>query len=615
MQACGPRFFAPAGLFAPVWLVLLTGLVAAEETAARRSNDRPVPFAVEEPQHVDLGDGPFQAAVAANVKYLLANSELDDMLWIYRSLAGNPKPPGRKVGWENSFPAHAAQFLMGAGNTLRWQEQAELRRRLDRLIEGIKACRAKDGSLLVPGVGAKLQNQWGYSMQMFAHGMVAAGRAGNRDAYPLLAAAQRAYRGLLSAGPPGFPLTDQLNYQGHVASLLAYFSPLGTREDLSAAERSFVSRPWMEALAACRPEAIWKTCPKWPHCYEIIAFEAYLDHYRATGQRPYLDAMLGAWDLIHHNWEHVGGSIAICEGPDYPPKCYPLTGNAPYGRALRQRVLGPFQPPPAPALCARSATSIEIEKSIYNVGLAGQDPQGQGIHYHLILQGRKIEGGACAMGPVPSQRHTCCEGMGTWLYGNLPEYVFSCSPQCLSVNLFHSATATWREGESTLHVAMTTRFPEDGGVQLRFAVARPTCLVLSAAHSCAGVRPMCRWRSTAARRSPAGRARLRSSTGPGPMATAYRFACRWGCGRIVTKARTRFRVRRGMPSSTARCCWPAWGRWCRECPAFRTTRRGRPIGSSPIRPIPSVFASRALRRTTLRPFGDWATTSRSPVAR
>jgi hypothetical protein len=161
-----------------------------------------------------LEAGPLQDAMVANVKYLLANSDVDNMLWLFRHLAGDPNPPGRKDGWENSYPSHAGQFLMGAGNTLYWQEQPELRRRLDRLIDGMKACQAADGSLLVPGVGRKLDKQWGYSMQMFTHGMVAAARSGNADAYPLLAAAYRHYASLLRSEPPRFALTSTLNYQG-----------------------------------------------------------------------------------------------------------------------------------------------------------------------------------------------------------------------------------------------------------------------------------------------------------------------------------------------------------------------------------------------------------------
>lgn len=416
--------------------------------------------------------------MGANIKYLLANSDVDDMLWLFRNLAGNPHPPGRRVGWENSYPSHAAQFLMGAGNTLCWQEQSELRRRLDQLIRGIKACQAADGKLLVPGVGPRLEKQWGYSMQMFAHGMVAAGRAGNADAYRLLGAAHRYYASLLRRQSPGFALTTDLNYQGHIASLLVHLSPVGTPDDLRLAQQCFDSRSWLDALSARQPTAIWLASPKWPHCYEIVAFEAYLDQYRATGDQRYLKAMLGAWELIRDSWRDVGGTMAICEGQKYPPKCYPLTRKRHAGEFCGSVFWIRFNQRLHQLFPDEERYADEIEQALYNAAIGAQEPGGQGIHYHLVLEGRKSEGDTFAQGPVPSQRHTCCEGNGTWLYGNLPEYVFSCDAEGLSVNLYHPATTRWRKGDRAVDLAIQTRFPEDGRVTLKVGTARPTRMSL-----------------------------------------------------------------------------------------------------------------------------------------
>jgi len=455
-------------------LTLITALLLAPLAAVH---------AAEPPGSVRLAGtrleaGPLQNAMAANVKYLLANSDGDNMLWLFRYLTGDAHPPGRKDGWEKSYPAHAAQFLMGAGNTLRWQEQPELRRRLDQLIAGIKACQTTDGRLLVPGVGNKLDKQWGYSMQMFAHGMVAAARSGNADGYPLLAAAHRYYASLLRSQPPGFALNTDLNYQGHIASLLVHLSPVGTPDELRLAEQCFVSEPWLEALAARRPEAIWRDCPKWPHCYEIVAFEAYLDHYRATGDQRYLKAMLGAWELIRESWRDVGGTIAICEHQQYPPKCYPMSRKRHVGEFCGSVFWLRFNHRLHQLFPDDERYVDEIEQVILNAALAGQDPHVPGIHYHLVLEGRKSEGDSYAQGPVPSQRHTCCEGNGTWLYGNLPEYLFSADADGLIVNLYQSATTTWSAGDKSVRVSMQTRFPEDGRVVLKVSAAQPTRMEL-----------------------------------------------------------------------------------------------------------------------------------------
>jgi hypothetical protein len=61
-----------------------------------------------------------------HTKYLLTDANVDDMVLRFRQVAGVKNPPGKLCGWEKMFPAHAAQFLIGAGNTLRWGENAEL---------------------------------------------------------------------------------------------------------------------------------------------------------------------------------------------------------------------------------------------------------------------------------------------------------------------------------------------------------------------------------------------------------------------------------------------------------------------------------------------------------
>ena len=88
------------------------------------------------------------------------------------------------------FPAHAAQFLIGAGNTLRWGETPELRKKMNELVGALKALRTSDGKLAAPsGDGEE-----GYSFMLLAHGLDAAARVGNHDAYDLLNAWAAWYR-------------------------------------------------------------------------------------------------------------------------------------------------------------------------------------------------------------------------------------------------------------------------------------------------------------------------------------------------------------------------------------------------------------------------------------
>jgi hypothetical protein len=421
---------------------------------------------------VSLNGGLFGDAFRANIDYLLNCSDMDNMLFMFRKAAGVPNPPGKAESWwESRFPSHAAQFLMGAGNALRWVEHEELRRRMDELIDGMEACVDPEGHLRVPGVEG-LKDHWAYSLQMLAHGLLAADAGGQPKALPRLREMIDWCNSYLGEREEGFGLTRGLNYTGQIAFTLMYHTRLGKPADRQTAERTFIPRDWMKWVADRNPDAIWKDSPKWPHCMLIILFQAYLDHYRATGERRYLDAALGGWDLFRENWQHVGGSIAICEGGKYPPKCYPVSKKRHVGELCGSvlwvrlnHLLHQLYPD-------QEQYVAEIEKSIYNVGLAGQGRQAKGYFYHLLMEGRKTEG----MGPTTT--HTCCEGNGTWLIGSLPQYIYSLSADGLYVNLFAPSTITRQLGSKTLRAEMDTRFPFAPEVSIRVRTDAPVAATL-----------------------------------------------------------------------------------------------------------------------------------------
>jgi hypothetical protein len=243
-----------------------------------------------------------------------------------------------------------------------------------------------------------------------------------------------------------------------------YFTPAGEPRDIQVAQQYFQENYWLEQLAKREDRAIWQYPYDRPHNYLIPSLEADVDMYRATGAQLYLDASLGGWDLYHDKWEHVGGSIAICEFDTYPPKSYylhkhtgELCGSAFWAR-LNQRLhlLYPEQ----------EKYVNEIEKEIYNVGLANQVGT-KGIIYHADLVGRKNrDHRGIAI-------NTCCEGQGTRLLGSLPEYVYSTAPDGLYVNLFEASTITWQQAGQSARLKMLTRFPFKPDVQLRLSVAQP----------------------------------------------------------------------------------------------------------------------------------------------
>ena len=431
--------------------------------------------------------GLFKPVLEKNITYLLDSFSVNHLLVPFRQRAGQKDPPDdlpQVQFWDTDLRgSNAGRFLMGAGNTLRWIEHPELRKRLNELIDGIEACREPNGYILAYPPDQVRSEEPNYGRAWFTHGLIEAAIAGNPKAY-----------GLLRGHADWFNQWDMLpkliyhctnSHQGHIASTRTYFTPVGKPEDLQVAEKYYVMDWWIDELAARHGEALWRYPLQNPHSYLITSFEAYLDHYRATGDKRYLDAVLGGWDLIHDDWEHVGGSMAIFEThwkqvdgkwvlPEKEtsrPRSYYLTPKGPMGLTgetcgtvfwikLNQRLHQLY--------LEQEKYTAEIEKSLYNVALANQMDNGN-IRYHSLMQGKK---------EATPRANTCCEGQGTRLNGSLPEYIYSIAADGIYVNLFEPSTICWKQGDQAVSLKMTAAFPFKPQVTLQLTTAQPVKSVI-----------------------------------------------------------------------------------------------------------------------------------------
>ena len=89
----------------------------------------------------------------------------------------------------------------------------------------------------------------------------------------------------------------------------------------------------------------------------------------------------------------------------------------------------------------------EIEREVFNEGLAHLAPDGSGMRYFSFLNGEKQAPGAIS---------TCCEGQGTRLYGSLQEYLFATTPAgAVYVDIYAPATFA----TAAANVTVFTAFP------------------------------------------------------------------------------------------------------------------------------------------------------------
>ncbi|MDR0573285.1 MAG: glycoside hydrolase family 127 protein, partial [Tannerella sp.] len=175
-----------------------------------------------------------------------------------------------------------------------------------------------------------------------------------------------------------------------------------------------------------------------------------------------IESVKGGWDIFHHDFEHAGGTIAICEGGRFPAKSYllrsttgELCGNV-FWTFLNQqfRLLNPYV----------EKYAAEIEKSIYNAAAANQCENGD-ILYHAHLVAPKRSG-------QNDERNTCCEGQGTRMLGALPEFIYKTADDGVYIDLFNESAITWEQSGEKRTLVQHTEFPYQPEVKLRVSTEK-----------------------------------------------------------------------------------------------------------------------------------------------
>ncbi len=433
---------------------------------------KPVAYKAKTPLGgVRLHEGLFRRTMDNNISYLMNSFTVDQLVRNFRVKAGypvEPLEPRFRNMWFQILPgSEAGRFLTGAGNTLRWVEDESLRNRMNEIVDIIEQCKEPDGYIMAfPKHNMFDFENGAYTRSWVSQGLIEAGYAGNQKAFQLL-------RGFYNWFDNSEYLPEMLRRvrqgtQGIIPITRTYFTPVGKPEDIQVVQQYFQENYWMEMMAKRDPDAIWKYPYDRPHNYLVTGIEPYLDLYVATGAKKYLDAVVGAWDLFHDNWEHVGGSLAINEGAFlYEPKSYylrqetgELCGNS-FWIKLNQRfhLLFPEE----------ERYVSEIEKSIYNVAIANQYGP-EGIRYFAKLVDRKYGD------HVPNTHHcmnTCCEGQGTRVFGSLPEYIYSVAEEGIYIDLYAASEINFSIRNQSMKLTMNTQFPYDPKVEIMVENDKP----------------------------------------------------------------------------------------------------------------------------------------------
>ena len=405
---------------------------------------------------VKITGGDLKDAFENNVSFL-KKFDTDRILYWYRVHKGKPAPGVPYAGdaghFENNLKGQTAgEFLMGAGTVLLWQDDERLREMVNTVLDEMAACRDEDGFIIpIPREQFDTKEYPNYTRAWITFGLLDAGYAGEKRAFDL-ARDMADYFNTCNVLP--YVKDLNLGFQGILANTRMYDAPNGKWEDMQVAIDHYQETWWLKQLIAGDHRAIYDHPGNHPHSTLLTTLEGYLDLYRATGERIYIDAVKSALAMYEDKWQHVGGGINMCESDRYWPGCNWLSPGHRYNELcstnfwvlLNQRMH---------LLFPDEAHYVdEMENSIYNVLLAAQVGD-IGYHYLNLLERTKDY--------RYLDRATCCASLGTRLAGLLPQFLYSYTEDDVYVDMFAQSEAELPNG---VNIRVDTDMPHDGHVKI-----------------------------------------------------------------------------------------------------------------------------------------------------
>ena len=420
---------------------------------------------------VELKDGLFKQTFDNN-RAFLKQFKMSDLLYWFDEKLGNSTDGKPYRGWfEDSLKGQSASlYLMGAGNALRWVDDPELREGVNTILDKLEECEEEDHFMMPITKYEFTDYEYPHYTRIWLnYGLIAAGLAGESRAWDMLRRWQDWFNHC-----DDLPIIRYTNlaFQGIVGSTYVYQTPVGVARDYEVAQQ-YYEEDWRLAQFMRRErDAVHKRFQPGeephPHGTEIEAFEGYLDLYRITGAPYYLKAVLGARELYRRDWQHPGGGIVMCEYLTADPGCGWIAKKYPYNELCCAAFWINFNHRLHRLFPDTEDYVNEIEKSIYNIGIANQDGE-ENIRYFAHLEGEKDKGG----------KVTCCCGVGTRLFGKLPEYLYSISENSLYVDIYAASAINWQRDTGCARIETETAMPASGKVQINIGLEAPASFTLA----------------------------------------------------------------------------------------------------------------------------------------
>ncbi len=362
-------------------------------------------------------------------------------------------------GWSHFLPAsNEARLLGGAYNFLLWEEDEELRAIGEKIMNDITARMREDGYFnYYPEAESfdddisPLSERKNYDRVFWTRSMLYAANAGNKQG---LVNARRMYDWLENSPQHLSHMVKGTNSTNTYPGIpLMANSEVSKDTDMLTVQKYFDQDYLLKTLKDENSLAVVGYPGHQPHCYALLIIEALADQYRATGEKKYLDALMGGYEIWRKYYIHIGGTAAICEvdGP-YPPGSYYITTghngetcSSVFWCLINMRLMQLFP--------GEEKYAKELEESLFNAIAACRTAQDGWTRYHVRFHGEKEWG---------RNWNNCCEVAATMFIPTIPSYIYSADEEGVFVNLF---IASQYKG-SNMDITMNTEFPYSGKVQL-----------------------------------------------------------------------------------------------------------------------------------------------------
>ena len=374
-------------------------------------------------------------------------------------------PPG-DAAWMGE---HIGKWLDAASNSLRYSDNADLRRLTDRMVAALVATQEPDGYL---GTYAPNLRWTGWDVWTHKYNLIGLLSYYEMTGDPTALVACRKMGDLLVRTFGDAPGQRDIAFNAATAPDLQ-FGTVGGVESTSILEpicklyrftadprylefARYILRAWQHPQA---PDLVRLPIDansiSRGKAYETLSnLVGLVDLYRITGDEVLLDAVMRDWEDIRRHQLYITGTASSQENFQ-PPDCLLSLFSSGVGEncatvtwlQLNWRLL---------RLTGEARFGQEIERTVYNQLLAAQDPLTGGFSYYTSLTGKKdFQSGLI-----------CCVSSGKRGLSLVPQVVWGLEESAFVINLYTSGRAFFEMHGVPVQVIAETRFPMEGNVSL-----------------------------------------------------------------------------------------------------------------------------------------------------